>query len=102
MSAADLVPPAAISLASGLAARAIDSAAKLALRRPMIARVLAPRAPTINFVATNVAGPRGPVYLAGHRMLDYVGMIPIGRQSWVRCGDSHLRSESIFGNDGRA
>ncbi len=78
MSALDLVPPAAISLASGLAARAIDFAAKLASRGPFIARVLAPRTPTINFVATNVAGPRGPVYLASHRMLDYVGMIPLG------------------------
>jgi len=78
MSAADLVPPAAIGLASSLATRAIDSAAKLASLGPIIASMLAPLAPAINFVATNVAGPRGPVYLAGHRMLDYVGMIPLG------------------------
>ena len=78
MSGADLIPPAAMGFASGLATRAIDSAASLATRAPMIARMLAPRITPINFIATNVAGPRGPVYLAGHRMLDYVGMIPLG------------------------
>jgi WS/DGAT/MGAT family acyltransferase len=78
MSAADLIPPAAMGLASSIATRAIDSAAKLAASAPMIARMVAPRAAAINFIATNVVGPRGPVYLAGHRMIDYVGMIPLG------------------------
>jgi WS/DGAT/MGAT family acyltransferase len=78
MNGADLVPPLVIGLASSLATRAIDSAARLATRAPMIARMLTPRVAAINFIATNIAGPRGPVYLAGHRMLDYVGMIPLG------------------------
>jgi len=78
MSAADLIPPAAMGLASGLTSRTIDWAASLATRAPTIARMLAPRVATINFIATNVAGPPSPVHLAGHRMIDYVGMIPLG------------------------
>ena len=78
MSGADLIPPVAIGFATSIATRAIDSAARLASRAPMIARMLTPRVAALNFIATNVAGPRGPVYLAGHRMLDYIGMIPLG------------------------
>ena len=32
----------------------------------------------INFVATNVPGSQVPLYLAGHRMVDYVGLLPLG------------------------
>ena len=78
MTAADLVQPAAMGLVSNIATRAIDAAARFATRAPNIVRMLAPRFAAINFIATNVAGPRIPVYLAGHRMLDYVGMIPLG------------------------
>jgi hypothetical protein len=78
MSGADLVPPAAIGIASSIATRAIDSAASLATRASMVARMLTPRVAAINFIATNLAGPRGPVYLAGHQMIDYIGMIPLG------------------------
>ncbi len=78
MSGADLIPPAAMGLASSLASRATGSVATLATRAPMIARMLAPRTATINFIATNVAGPRGTVYLAGHHLRDYIGMIPLG------------------------
>jgi WS/DGAT/MGAT family acyltransferase len=78
MSAADLIPPAAMGLASSIATRAADSAATFASFAPMVARMMRPRVAAINFIATNVAGPRGPVYLAGHLMLDYVGMIPLG------------------------
>jgi hypothetical protein len=78
MTAADLVQPSSMELASNVANRATDATAQFATRAPTIARMLAPRVAAINFVATNVAGPRGPVYLTGHQMLDYVGMIPLG------------------------
>ena len=32
----------------------------------------------INFVATNVPGSQVPLYLAGHRMVDYIGLLPLG------------------------
>jgi hypothetical protein len=32
----------------------------------------------ISFVATNVPGSQVPLYLAGHRMADYVGLLPLG------------------------
>ena len=59
MSGADLIPPSAFGFASSIATRAIDSAAALATRAPMIARMLTPRIAVINFIATNVAGRGG-------------------------------------------
>lgn len=78
MAAADLVPPALMGLASSLGTGAIDAAAQLAERAPQLARLFASRSPLINFIATNVRGPQLPAYLAGHKMLDYVGLIPLG------------------------
>ena len=31
----------------------------------------------INFIATNVPGAQVPMYLAGHQMLDFVGLVPL-------------------------
>ncbi len=83
MTAADLVPPSLIGLVSSFGTGAIDTAARLAERAPWVARIVAPP-PVINFIATNVRGPQLPAYLAGHVMLDYVGMIPLGAD--LGCG----------------
>ncbi len=84
MAAADLVPPSLIGLLSSLGTGVIDTAARLAERAPSVARMIAPRFPVINFIATNVRGPQLPAYLAGHMMLDYVGLIPLGAD--LGCG----------------
>ena len=78
MNGVELIPPAALGLGYSIVTRGLDAAAALATRAPMISKFFAPRIAAFNFIATNVAGPGGPVYLAGHRMLDYVGMIPLG------------------------
>src|SRR5208282_1651023 len=78
MAAANLVPPSLIGLVSSFGTGAIDMASRLAERAPWTARVVAPLFPAVNFIATNVRGPQLPAYLAGHMMLDYVGMIPLG------------------------
>jgi diacylglycerol O-acyltransferase / wax synthase len=31
----------------------------------------------INFIATNVPGAQVPMYRTGHRMLDFVGLVPL-------------------------
>jgi diacylglycerol O-acyltransferase / wax synthase len=82
--AADLVPPSVMSLMSSIAIGAIDGAARLSVRAPRLARLMAPRFAPINFIATNVRGPQLPAYLAGKMMLDYVGMIPLGAD--LGCG----------------
>ena len=78
MSASDLVPPALMGLASGLGTAALDTAVRLLRQAPPgIARRFAPPA-AINFVATNVPGAQVPLFLGGHRMIDYVGLVPLG------------------------
>ncbi len=78
MSASDLVPPALMGLASGLGIPALDAAARLLRQAPPgIARRFAPPA-AINFVATNVPGVQVPLFLGSHRMIDYVGLVPLG------------------------
>jgi hypothetical protein len=32
----------------------------------------------INFIATKVPGSQVPLYLHGHRMVDYIGLLPLG------------------------
>lgn len=78
MTAVDLVPPSLLGFVASLGTGAIDGAARLAERAPGLARLIAPPFAVINFIATNVRGPQIPAYLAGHVMLDYVGMIPLG------------------------
>jgi hypothetical protein len=43
-----------------------------------VSRMFALPAPGLNFIATNVPGPQVPVYLNGHRMVEYVGLVPLG------------------------
>lgn len=83
MAAADLVPPSLMGFASSIGTGAINTAARLAARAPWAARAITP-SPAMNFIATNVRGPQLPAYVAGHVMLDYVGMIPLGAD--LGCG----------------
>lgn len=71
------ISPAIVALIGGIATSAIDTAASLQRYLPSWATPAAP-APGINFVATNVPGSQVPLYLAGHRMVDYVGLLPLG------------------------
>ncbi len=78
ISTSDLVSPALMGFASGLGIAALDTAVRLLRQAPPgIARRFAPPA-AINFVATNVPGAQVPLFLGGHRMMDYVGLVPLG------------------------
>jgi diacylglycerol O-acyltransferase len=78
MSASDLLPPVLMGLASGIGTAALDAAVRILGRAPAaLARTLTPPA-AINFVATNVPGVQVPLFLGGHRMIDYVGLVPLG------------------------
>lgn len=69
--------PAPIAMLAGIATAAMDAAASFQRMFPSWAR---PAAPSLgmNFIATNVPGSQVPLYLAGHRMVDYVGLLPLG------------------------
>ena len=69
--------PALIAAIAGVATTAMDAAVSVQRILPSWAKpALQPAG--INFVATNVPGSQVPLYLAGHKMVDYVGLLPLG------------------------
>jgi hypothetical protein len=77
LSAAGLVPPGIIGPGAALATAAIDAATRLSGIAPAVARMFAPSAAGINFIATNVPGAQAPLYFAGRRMTDMIGCVPL-------------------------
>ncbi len=73
----DYIPPRTLALASRLVTSAIEGAGLLTARAPRIARRAQLLGIGINFVATNVPGSPLPIYLAGHQLVETVGMIPL-------------------------
>jgi diacylglycerol O-acyltransferase len=71
------VSPAFAAMLAGIATAAMDTAVSLQRILPSWAKPAAPP-PAINFIATNVPGSQVPLYLAGHRMVDYIGLLPLG------------------------
>ena len=74
---ADSVAPSLQNLSSRMTNTAIDAATRLAEFAGGMARMIAAPPMGINFIATNVPGAQVPMYLAGHRMLDFVGLVPL-------------------------
>ena len=77
MSYGESASPAIVATLAGMVTTAMDAAASLQRYIPAWAKPAAP-APGINFIATNVPGSQLPRYLTGHRMVDYVGLLPLG------------------------
>jgi diacylglycerol O-acyltransferase len=80
MSNGGSVSPALVAMLAGIAGiatTAMDAAVSFQRILPSWARPAA-RPLGINFIATNVPGAQAPLYLAGHRMVDYVGLLPLG------------------------
>ena len=77
MSYSGSASPAIVATLAGMVTTAMDAAASLQRYIPAWAKPAA-LAPGINFIATNVPGSQVPLYLAGHRMVDYVGLLPLG------------------------
>ena len=75
--AADAAAPSLQVLGSKITNTVIGAAAHLAEFTGGMARMIAAPAMGINFIATNVPGAQVPMYLAGHRMLDFVGLVPL-------------------------
>ena len=71
------VSPAIIGTLARIATAAMDAVVSVQRILPSLTRRLA-QPMGINFVATNVPGSQVPLYLAGHRMIDYVGLLPLG------------------------
>ena len=69
--------PALVAMLGGIATAAMDTAVSLQRILPSWARPAA-QSQGISFIATNVPGAQVPLYLAGHKMLDYVALLPLG------------------------
>jgi diacylglycerol O-acyltransferase len=74
---ADSVSPGLQHLNSKITNSAIEAASRLSEFAGGMARMIAGPPMGINFIATNVPGAQVPMYLAGRRMLDYVGLVPL-------------------------
>jgi diacylglycerol O-acyltransferase / wax synthase len=71
------VSPAFVAMLAGIATAAMDTAVSFQRILPSWARPTV-RPLGINFIATNVPGAQVPLYLAGHQMVDYIGLLPLG------------------------
>jgi diacylglycerol O-acyltransferase len=76
MSYSESAPPAFVATLCAIATTAIDAAVSFQRILPWARRAVLPLG--INFIATNIPGSQVPLYLAGHRMVDYVGLLPLG------------------------
>jgi diacylglycerol O-acyltransferase len=74
---ADSVPPSLLNLSARISSTAIQTATWLSEVAGGMARLFSGSPTGINFVATNVPGPQVPMYLSGHRMLDFMGIVPL-------------------------
>ena len=72
----NLFPASIMGLTSFVATFSLDSAVTLSRLTPVMPTAAGAPGFGINFVATNVPGVQVPQYLAGHMMIDQVGLIP--------------------------
>ena len=77
LSMLDYVPPATLGLASRLVTSAIEGGGRLAGAAPQLARIAPMLSTGINFIATNIPGAPVPIYFAGHRIAETIGMVPL-------------------------
>jgi len=53
-----------------------------------------------NLVCTNIRGPQTPLYLVGHKMIDWYPYVPIGGEMTVNCAILSYNEISYFGFSG--
>jgi len=74
---ADSVSPSLQNLNSTMTNTAIETATRLSEFTRGMAHMIAGPSMGINFIATNVPGAQVPMYLAGRRMLEFIGLVPL-------------------------
>jgi len=74
---ADSVSPGLQDLNSRMTNMALEAATRLSEFSGGMARMLAGPPMGVNFIATNVPGAQVPMYLAGRKMLDFIGLVPL-------------------------
>jgi diacylglycerol O-acyltransferase / wax synthase len=97
LAGSDLVAPAIMGMVSMIATNAIDAASRLAGVAPGLARMVTLPPPGINFIATNVPGAQVPLYLAGRKMTEMVGLVPLGFNLGYNVAIVSYNQNLIFG-----
>jgi uncharacterized protein DUF1298 len=91
----DYIPPATLRVTSQLLTAALGGSGRLTGSAPQLTRRAPMLGTGISFVATNIPGSPVPIYFAGHKMSETVGMVPAHCDARIRCYDPELQPQSL-------
>jgi diacylglycerol O-acyltransferase / wax synthase len=97
LAGSDLIAPTVIGLGSAIGTNAIDLASRLGGLVPGLTRVLTLPPPGINFIATNVPGAQVPLFLAGRKMVEMVGLVPLSANLGYNVAIVSYNQTLVFG-----
>ncbi len=97
LAGSDLIAPTVMGLGSVIGTNAIDLASRLGGLVPELTRMLTLPPPGINFIATNVPGAQVPLYLAGRKMIEMVGLVPLGANLGYNVAIVSYNQTLVFG-----
>lgn len=98
LSGSDLISPTMMGLSSLISSHAIDLASRLGGMVPAgLTKMLKLPPAGINFIATNVPGAQVPLYLAGRKMIEMVGLIPLGTNLGYNVAIVSYNQTLVFG-----
>lgn len=97
LSGSDLISPTMMGLSSLIGTKAIDLASRLSGLAPGLTQMLTLPPPGINFIATNVPGAQVPLYLAGRKMTEMVGLVPLSANLGYNVAILSYNQMLIFG-----
>jgi WS/DGAT/MGAT family acyltransferase len=97
LAGAEMIPPPLIGAGSAISTTAAGAATKISTLLPAVRRILPLPAPAINFIATNVPGAQVPLYLAGRKMIDMIGCVPIAANLGYSVAIVSYNRNLIFG-----
>ena len=97
LAGSDFIAPTLTGLASMVATNSIDLASKLSGVAPRLTRMLALPPPGVNFLATNVPGAQVPLFLAGRKMIEMVGLMPLGANLGYNVAIVSYNQTLVFG-----
>src|SRR6202521_742746 len=97
LAGSDLIAPTVVGFGSVIGTNAIDLASRLGALAPGLTRMLTLPPPGINFIATNVPGAQVPLFLEGRKMIEMVGLVPLGANLGYNVAIVSYNQKLIFG-----
>jgi hypothetical protein len=97
LAGSDFIAPTLSGLASMIGTNAIDLASRLGGVAPGLTRMLTLPPPGVNFLATNVPGAQVPLFLARRKMIEMVGLMPLGANLGYNVAIVSYNQTLVFG-----